>query len=323
MTMATMPERPAETGDDDTKKIIPVPELETIVRWEDIGGCREAKRELKRLTVAIAHPEVYEVYGTDPPKGILLQGEPGCGKTLLAKAFAHYCKAELRVVTRDEIGSHYYDKAMMNLAACFKEARSLAKKGGACVLYFDELDGFAATRDTYIHAEDRKIVTTFNTYLDGLDKQRGVFIIASTNRPESLDPSITRPGRLDRIIKVPLPDEEERAEIFCIHLRNRMKKSKILQLSHGTVPFMERINYDELARLTPEYSGADIEEIVRHATEKKVYQLCPKLVNGKIIADYIDATPLRMHDLLEEISQYDLTRGNSHEKGKTKIGFHP
>ena len=220
------------------------------VKWEDIGGLDKIKQELREaVELPIEHPEYFEEMGIEPPKGVLLYGPPGCGKTLLAKAVATESEANFISVKGPEILSKWVGESEKAVRKIFRKARQAAP----CVVFFDEIDAIAPARG-YRYGDSGvtdRIVNQLLTEMDGLVLLKGVVILAATNRPDILDPALLRPGRFDRILYVPAPDEKARYEIFKVHTRR--------------MPLSEDVDLHELARITEGYTGADIAAVCREA----------------------------------------------------------
>ncbi|MHC1636107.1 MAG: CDC48 family AAA ATPase [Candidatus Methanospirareceae archaeon] len=220
------------------------------VRWEDIGGLEKAKQELREMVEwPLKYPEAFERLHTKPPKGILLFGPPGTGKTMLVKAVANESEANFISVKGPELLSKWVGESERAVREVFRKAKSAAP----CIIFFDEIDAIAPVRGMSFdsHVTER-VVSQLLTEMDGLEELKNVFIIAATNRPDIVDPALLRPGRFDRLIYIPPPNKEERKEIFKVHLRNK--------------PIGDDVDIEELARRTEGYVGADIEAIVREAT---------------------------------------------------------
>ncbi|ADV65553.1 proteasome-activating nucleotidase [Desulfurococcus mucosus] len=221
------------------------------VRYEDIGGLAEQIRELREVVeMPLKNPELFEEIGIEPPKGVLLYGPPGCGKTLLAKAVAAESNATFIAI----VGSELVQKFIGEGARIVRELFELARRKAPSIVFIDEIDAIAAKRIDIGTSGEREVQRTLMQLLaeiDGFKPLDRVKIIAATNRIDILDPAILRPGRFDRIIEVPLPDLNGRLEIFRIHTR-RMRLA-------GDVDFME------LARLTNGFTGAEIKAVVTEA----------------------------------------------------------
>ena len=219
------------------------------VTWEDVGGLEHAKQELREAVEwPFKYPELFKSVGIKPPKGILLYGPPGTGKTLLAKAVANESNANFISVKGPELLSNWVGESEKHVREMFRKARQVAP----CVLFFDEIDSLAPRRgsggDTHV---TERVVSQLLTELDGLEELKDVVVIAATNRPDMIDPALLRPGRLERHIYIPPPDEKARLEIFKIHTRG--------------MPLDEDVSLEELAKRTEGYSGADIEAVCREA----------------------------------------------------------
>ncbi|MBI4333987.1 MAG: AAA family ATPase [Chloroflexi bacterium] len=223
---------------------IEIPELS----WEDIGGMEEVKRLLiENIAFAITKPDVFRKVGVKPAKGMLLYGPPGTGKTLLAKAVARGCGANFISVKGPEIRSKWFGESEERVRFLFAKAREVAP----CVVFFDEIDSAAPRRGRDPTGVTDTIVNQLLSEMDGIESTEGVFVIGATNRLELLDPAVLRPGRFDYHIEVPLPDEAARRAILNIHLKNK--------------PLASDVDLEELAKLTPGFSGAEIGEACREA----------------------------------------------------------
>ncbi|RLE91278.1 MAG: AAA family ATPase, partial [Thermoprotei archaeon] len=219
------------------------------VRWDDIGGLENVKQELREAVEwPLKHPEYFKDMGIDPPKGILLYGPPGCGKTLLAKAVATESEANFIAVKGPEILSKWVGESEKAIREIFSKARQAAP----CIIFFDEIDSIVPRRGVrYDSGVTDRIVNQLLTELDGLVRLEGVVVIGATNRPDIIDPALLRPGRFDRIIYVPPPDKKARLEILKVHTRK--------------MPLAPDVNLQEIAELTEGYSGSDLEVLVREA----------------------------------------------------------
>lgn len=221
------------------------------VTWDDVGGLEGVKRELQEtVQYPVEHPEKFEKFGMSPSKGVLFYGPPGCGKTLLAKAIANECQANFISIKGPELLTMWFGESEANVREIFDKARQSAP----CVLFFDELDSIAVQRGSSNGdaggAGDR-VLNQMLTEMDGMNSKKTVFIIGATNRPDIIDPALLRPGRLDQLIYIPLPDDGSRKAIFKAALRKS--------------PVAPDVDIDLLAKVTQGFSGADITEICQRA----------------------------------------------------------
>jgi len=219
------------------------------VGWNNVGGLDEIKRELmEAIEWPIKQPEAFVAMGIRPPKGIFLYGPPGCGKTLLAKAVAGESEANFISIKGPEILSKWVGESEKAMREIFRKARQAAPT----VIFFDEIDAIAPRRGGEEGTRvSERLVNQLLTELDGLEELSQVVVIGATNRPDMVDPGLLRPGRFDKIILVNAPDLKARRKIFEIHT--------------SKMPLDKDINLDELAKITEDYSGADIEAICREA----------------------------------------------------------
>ncbi len=219
------------------------------INWEDVGGLQIAKQQLQEAVEwPLTKPESFKKLGITPPRGVLLYGPPGTGKTLLAKAVASESKANFISIKGPEVMSKWVGESEKAVRELFKKARQVAPT----IVFLDELDSIAPMRgtDTGSHVTD-SVVNQLLTSIDGLESMEGVVVIGATNRPDIIDPSLLRPGRFDRLVLIPSPDEEARLEIFKIHTKN--------------MPLGKDVDIKHLAEVTENYSGADIESLCREA----------------------------------------------------------
>lgn len=232
------------------------------VTWDDIGGLENVKRELKEtVQYPVEHPEKYLKFGMSPSKGVLFYGPPGCGKTLLAKAIANECQANFISIKGPELLTMWFGESEANVREIFDKARQAAP----CVLFFDELDAIAKARGSSLGdaggAADR-VINQILTEMDGMGAKKNVFIIGATNRPDIIDPAILRPGRLDQLIYIPLPDHGSRVNILKAVLKNS--------------PVAPDVDIDHIAKATHGFSGADLTEICQRAAKLAIRESIEK-----------------------------------------------
>ncbi|VVB91186.1 VCP-like ATPase [uncultured archaeon] len=219
------------------------------VTWDEVGGLDEAKQEIiEAVEWPLKNPERFEKMGIQPPKGILLYGPPGTGKTLLAKAVANESSANFISVRGPQLLSKWVGESEKAIREVFKKSRQVAP----CVLFLDELDAIAPIRGMELGSKaSERVVNQLLTELDGIETLKNVVVIAATNRPEIIDPALIRSGRFDRLVFVGPSSRAGRVNIFKIHLKN--------------VPLADDVSVEELADLTDNYVGADIEALCREA----------------------------------------------------------
>ncbi len=220
------------------------------VHWEDIGGLEGVKVQLKEaVEEPVKNPQAFEKIGIRPIKGVLLVGAPGTGKTMLAKAVATERESNFISIKGPEILSKYVGESEKAVREIFRKAKMAAP----CIIFIDEIDSIASTRnsglsDTLVM---ERVVDTLLTEMDGLQEMKNVVVLAATNRPNLMDPALLRPGRFDKIIEIPIPDEQTRIAIFKVHMKR--------------MPLDKGVSIEQLASSTENYTGAEIENVVREA----------------------------------------------------------
>ncbi|MFX0037468.1 MAG: AAA family ATPase, partial [Candidatus Hermodarchaeota archaeon] len=231
------------------------------VSWEDIGGLEDIKQELREAVEwPLKYPKLFEKAGIRPLNGILLFGPPGCGKTLLAKAIATESQSNFIAIKGPEIYSKWVGESERAIREIFRKARQAAPS----IIYFDEIDAISSGRGDYEGTHTfASIVNQILVEMDGVENRKGIVIIASTNRPDIVDPAFLRPGRFDRLIFVEAPDYEERLKILEVHSKN--------------MPLAEDVYLKRIAQNTEGYSGADLENVCREAGMQAIREMMTKL----------------------------------------------
>ncbi len=219
--------------------------------FDVVGGYAEVKATMEELASGLVNPQVYALFDTPAPRGLLLCGPPGTGKTSLVKAMAKIAKARIEIIRSNDISTMWYGESERKINELFERAA----KNAPTIIVFDEIDAMAGQRD-HIHEASQKVLSIILQKMDGMEELNGVLVVATTNRKDSLDQAILRPGRFDRIIDVPLPDVKARADIFRIHLKGK--------------PLATNIDYQQLAKDSEGMSGADIMGVVSKVLEPRI-----------------------------------------------------
>ncbi|UAK24659.1 CDC48 family AAA ATPase [Sphingomonas nostoxanthinifaciens] len=220
------------------------------VGWDDVGGLDEARERLREgVELPLKEPDAFRRLGIRPAKGFLLYGPPGTGKTLLAKAVAREAQANFIATKSSDLLSKWYGESEQQIARLFARARQVAP----CVIFIDELDSLVPARGGGLGEPQvtERVVNTILAEMDGLETLQSVVVIGATNRPNLIDPALLRPGRFDELVYVSVPDEAGRRRILGIHT--------------GSMPLGDDVDLDMLARRTPRFTGADLEDLVRRA----------------------------------------------------------
>ena len=253
----------------------PVKEVELAaprVTYEDIGDLEDAKVKIREMIeLPLRHPELFRHLGIEPPKGVLLHGPPGCGKTLLAKAVASESGAHFITINGPEVMSKFYGESEERLRQIFREAEENAPS----IIFIDEIDAIAPKREEVTGEVERRVVAQLLALMDGLKGRGQVIVIGATNRPGALDPALRRPGRFDREISIGMPDKRGRKEILQIHTRG--------------MPLADDVNLDEFAEVTHGFSGADLAALAREAAMNALRGFLPQidLKTGTIPAELL------------------------------------
>ena len=229
------------------------------VNYDDVGGMEDTIKQLREMVeLPLRYPELFTRLGVDPPKGVLLHGPPGTGKTRLAQAVANESDAEFFTINGPEIMGSAYGESEKRLREVFEEA----ERSAPAIVFIDEIDSIAPKRQNVSGEAEKRLVAQLLTLMDGLTRSN-IVVIAATNRPDAIDEALRRPGRFDREIVIGVPDEQGRREILAIHTRG--------------MPLGEGVDLGELARSTHGFVGADIAALAREAAIEAVRRIMPKL----------------------------------------------
>ncbi|HEY7734542.1 MAG TPA: CDC48 family AAA ATPase [Nitrososphaera sp.] len=258
------------------------------VTYEEIGGMKEQIKRLREIVeLPMRHPEVFAKLGIEPHSGILMYGSPGCGKTLIAKALASESEANFFIINGPEIMNKYYGETEARLRDIFKEAR----ESSPSIIFIDEIDAIAPKREEAFGDVEKRVVAQLLALMDGMSDRGQVIVLGATNRPESLDPALRRPGRFDREIEIGVPNVEGRLEILQIHTRG--------------MPLSEEMNLQELASELHGYTGADIKALCREAAMKALRRYLPEidLEGDKISPEILESMVISTRDFREGMKE--------------------
>ena len=263
-------------------------ETEDIVTYDDLGGMeREVAKIREMIELPLSHPEIFERLGMTPPKGVLLHGLPGCGKTLLARAVAHESEAEFIYVSGPEIIQKFYGESEAQLRRIFEDAR----KRAPCIIFFDEIDSLAPKRERVEGEVEKRVVAQLLALMDGLKSRGDVIVMAATNRPNAIDPALRRPGRFDREIAIGIPNARARREILEIYARG--------------MPLADGVDLADLAETTHGFTGADLNALCREAAMVALRRQLPELSlsSGPVPYEALMAMTVDMPDFREALSE--------------------
>jgi len=263
----------------------PAPEGKGLPRttYEDIGGLQEEIQRVREMVeLPLRHPELFQRLGIEPPKGVLLHGPPGCGKTLLARAVANESEANFYSINGPEIMSKFYGESEARLREIFQQAQQNAPS----IIFVDELDAIAPKREEVTGEVERRVVAQLLALMDGLSGRGNVIVIGATNRPSALDPALRRPGRFDREIEIGVPDKKGRYEVMQIHTRG--------------MPLSEDVDLKKLSDMTHGYTGADLSALSRETAMKALRRYLPQinLEEERIPPAVLEKMEVRMDDFM-------------------------
>ena len=230
------------------------------VTYDDVGGLKqEIEKVREMIELPLRHPEIFDRLGIDPPRGVLLHGAPGTGKTLLAKAVANESGSNFVAINGPEVMSKYVGEAEKKIRDLFKEA----EENAPTVIFIDEIDAIAPKREEVTGEVERRVVAQILALMDGLKERGKVIVIGATNRPDALDQALRRPGRFDREIELRVPDRDGRSEILQIHTRG--------------MPLEDDVNMEEIADITHGFVGADLAALCRESAMNALRRILPEL----------------------------------------------
>ena len=258
------------------------------VTYEEVGGLRDKIKAMREIVeLPLKHPELFVRLGIEPHSGILLYGPPGCGKTLLAKVIASESEANMYLINGPEIMNKYYGESEAKLRDIFKEA----KDNSPSIIFIDEIDALAPKREEAYGDVEKRVVAQLLALMDGLNDRGNVIVLGATNRPDSVDPALRRPGRFDREFEISVPNEDGRLEILEIHTRG--------------MPLNDDIDLKNLSSELHGYTGADIKSLCREAALKSIRRYLPEidLETEKIPSEVLQSMEIKLIDFYEAMQE--------------------
>jgi transitional endoplasmic reticulum ATPase len=258
------------------------------VTYEEVGGLRREVKAMREIVeLPLKHPELFVRLGIEPHSGILLYGPPGCGKTLLAKVMASESEANMFPINGPEIMNKYYGETEAKLRDIFKEA----KDNSPSIIFIDEIDAIAPKREEAYGDVEKRVVAQLLALMDGLNDRGNVIVLGATNRPDSVDPALRRPGRFDREFEISVPNEDGRLEILEIHTRG--------------MPISDDIDLKDLSSELHGYTGADIKSLCREAALKSIRRYLPEidLETEKIPSEVLQSMQIKLIDFYDAMHE--------------------
>ena len=258
------------------------------VTYEEVGGLRREIKAMREIVeLPLKHPELFARLGVEPHSGILLYGPPGCGKTLLAKVIASESEANMFPINGPEIMNKYYGETEAKLRDIFKEA----KDNSPSIIFIDEIDAIAPKREEAYGDVEKRVVAQLLALMDGLNDRGNVIVLGATNRPDSVDPALRRPGRFDREFEISVPNEDGRLEILEIHTRG--------------MPISDDIDLKDLSSELHGYTGADIKSLCREAALKSIRRYLPEidLETEKIPSEVLQSMQIKLIDFYDAMHE--------------------
>ena len=260
------------------------------ITYDELGGLKNEVQKIREMVeLPMRHPELFDKIGVEAPKGVLLYGPPGTGKTLLAKAVAGETNAHFISLSGPEIMGKHYGESEERIREIFTQAEENAPS----IIFIDEIDSIAPKRDEVSGELEKRIVSQLLTLMDGMKSRGKVVVIAATNRPDSIDPALRRPGRFDREIEIGIPDDEGRFDILSIHTRG--------------MPIDEKVDLKQISKTTHGFVGADLEVLAKEAAMKSLRRILPEIdydeekISSEIL-EKIQITNDDFRDALKEVS---------------------
>src|SRR5579863_6369487 len=258
------------------------------ITYDDLGGLRNEVQKIREMVeLPMRHPELFEKLGVEAPKGVLLYGPPGTGKTLIAKAVAGETNSHFISISGPEIIGKFYGESEERLRELFKQA----EENTPSIIFIDEVDSIAPKREEVTGEVEKRVVSQLLTLMDGMKSRGKVVVIAATNRPDSIDPALRRPGRFDREIEIGIPDAAGRKEILDIHTRG--------------MPLEEKVNLEQIAKVTHGFVGADLEILAKEAAMRSLRRILPDidLEEEKIPAEVLQKIVITESDFKDALKE--------------------
>jgi transitional endoplasmic reticulum ATPase len=258
------------------------------ITYDDLGGLKNEVQKIREMVeLPMRHPELFEKIGVEAPKGVLLYGPPGTGKTLIAKAVAGETNSHFISISGPEIIGKFYGESEERLRELFKQA----EENTPSIIFIDEVDSIAPKREEVTGEVEKRVVSQLLTLMDGMKSRGKVVVIAATNRPDSIDPALRRPGRFDREIEIGIPDATGRKEILDIHTRG--------------MPLEDKVNLEQIAKVTHGFVGADLEILAKEAAMRSLRRILPDidLEEEKIPAEVLQKIVITESDFKDALKE--------------------
>jgi transitional endoplasmic reticulum ATPase len=289
---STKPSKPVIVTDETIFKLGDITKLDDPsiprITYDDLGGLKNEIQKIREMVeLPMRHPELFEKIGIESPKGVLLYGPPGTGKTLLAKAVAGETNSHFTSLSGPEIMAKHYGESEEKLRDIFKQAEENAPS----IIFIDEIDSIAPKREEVSGELEKRIVSQLLTLMDGMKSRGKVIVIAATNRPDSIDPALRRPGRFDREIEIGIPDEEGRLQILNIHTRG--------------MPLDKKVDLKKISKTTHGFVGADLEVLCKEAAMRSLRRILPEinLQEEKVSKDILQKIKITSEDFTDALKE--------------------